>query len=350
MNEHCGKYSGLIEDLVKGELDEQIAAQTESHVFDCSECRNEYELLRLEKESFAHYMFNFEPPPDSWINFQTRLVEETEITPGDTVAPVTVPSRRKRPFVFNFSPSLAAFAGLLLFLGLGFLLLKTAPIEKDYDKYVAETESRNSQSPLSSGETYQKPAMDLPPKTVYANDGTSENNESLVKNQLLKARNTSLFSKNPLAVETVKIKQKSVRSDVKRKQASETPSSDEARAAVLRSQNLETKIVGQIEKVELLLRSFRNARLNETVEGFDVEYEKRQARKLLDKNALLKHSAEIYGLSYAEELLSRVEAYLLEIANLDTNPSTEMVLDIKERVSTQNIIASLQAYSRDTTQ
>ena len=43
-------------------------------------------------------------------------------------------------------------------------------------------------------------------------------------------------------------------------------------------------------------------------------------------------------------MLSKVEPYLLDIANLNNNPLPAEILDIKERVKNQSIIASLQTY------
>jgi hypothetical protein len=113
---------------------------------------------------------------------------------------------------------------------------------------------------------------------------------------------------------------------------------------------LEAEIAGQIEKIELLLRSFRNVKLTENLVDFDVEYEKRQARRLLKANAALQRNAKNYGIYYGEELLSRAEPYLLEIANLENNPSPDRILDIKRRVGSQNIIAGLQVYNAIATQ
>jgi hypothetical protein len=253
--------------------------------------------------------------------------------------------------VFSLSPASAALAALLFVCGIGFVWLQFTPVEKHGDKYAAELETENAPAPTESRDANQRSATDLQAKTVaVATDDASKSNDFLAKSKSLKARSNSLSGKKSFTAESVKINQKTASPNEKRKSATERRPHEETRLQALQIQNLEIEIVGQMEKVELLLRSFRNAQSNETIEGFDVEYEKRQARKLLDKNALLKRRAENNGLSYAEELLSRVEPYLLDIANLETNPSTDKVLDIKDRVGNQNIIAALQAYSRDESQ
>jgi hypothetical protein len=340
----CERYFDLIQDLLEDELDEHHTAQAESHIFACQRCRARYETLLQAKEIYAQYLFDAEPPPDSWANFQARLISENEKADGGEIFAPSWFRRRQRMFGFGFSPAAAALAAVLLVCGISFVWLQTG-FEKDGDKYVVETEPENSPISTQSQKTSEKPAADLQAQTV-ANDDAQKNNYLLAKGKSLKAKSSSLPGKKSFA-ESAKNNQKPASSNERRKSASGLRLNEENRLADLQAQNLEIEITGQMEKVELLLRSFRNARSGETTEGFDVEYEKRQARKLLGKNAQLKRGAENYGLSYAEELLSRVEPHLLEIANLENKPSTDRVLDIKTRVSSQNIIASLQAFSRD---
>jgi hypothetical protein len=344
---NCEKYSDLIQDLLEDELDEHHAARAESHIFACRECREQYEMLRRAKEIYAQYLFDAEPPPDSWANFEARLISENEKAHGEEVIAVSWFRRRQRIFGFGFSPAMAAMAALLFACGIGFVLLQTGSVEKHGDKYVAEIETENSPAPAQSNEIGEKSVTKSREQT-FATDDIPRSSDLLAESKPLKAKSNSLFSKKSSA-ETVNNNRKPASLSDRRKSASDSRPSEEQRLSVLQAQNLETEIAGQMEKVELLLRSFRNAQSNGTTEGFDVEYEKRRARKLLDQNSQLKRSAENYGLSYAEELLSLVEPHLLEIANLETNPSTARVLDIKDRVNNQNIIASLQAYSRDAT-
>jgi hypothetical protein len=196
---------------------------------------------------------------------------------------------------------------------------------------------------LKSSDTDQQRVADLAAKTTGGNIAPKKNNEPIVKNQTLRASNNFSAESDFLSAESLKINQKAVSSSGKKNPSSESKLSENELQSS-KTKKLETEIAAQIEKVELLLRSFRNARSVGSVENFDVEYEREQARKLLEKNSRLQRDAENYGISYAEELLNRVEPYLLDIANLEANPAPDKVLDIKERVSNQNIIASLQVY------
>jgi hypothetical protein len=328
--------------MVEGELDEPAAARVDSHIFACSECRKEYETLRREKEIYARYLFNFEPSPGSWINFQARLAAEKKKIAGDAAAAANASRRRKRTFVFSFSPVLAA---LLFICAIGFVWLKSTQVEMNGDKYVAETESRNSPPPV---EINPKTATDSTAKTVPGdNNHAPKNNQPVVGHISLKTGNNNLaVGGKSFSSGTGKIKPKTISSSERKKSAGEIPENKEESRLALRRQNLEKEIAGQIEKVELLLRSFRNAGTSGSPEIFDVDYERRQARRLLEKNAALRRDAESNGISYAEELLSRIEPYLLDIANLENEPAPGKVLNIKQRVSNLNIIASLQVYGR----
>ncbi len=344
----CEKYSGLIEDLIDGELDEQKAGRVESHLFECLKCWKQYETLRREKEIYAHYLFDAEPPKDLWANFAARLAAEKEKTLD--YSDISTTDSRQRMNIFGFwrlSPAMAIFAVLLFVCIGGLVWLKIAPVEKGGDRYIAENQSSNTpQPPAKSAEIERRSEADLTEKTVSGrNETAAKNNEPLAGKQSLKAGNDSPPTrKKTFAAKTVKIGRKAAFANEKKTLAIKTRLDEIEQSRFLRVRNLETEIAGQVERVEMLLRSFRNARVIENDATFDVEYERAQARKLLEQNARLRRDAEDYGILYAEELLSRVEPLLLDIANLEPTPAPDKVRDIKERVGNQNIIASLQVY------
>lgn len=102
------------------------------------------------------------------------------------------------------------------------------------------------------------------------------------------------------------------------------------------------------EKAQLLLRSFRNSRNEETGSVTDLAYEKRTAGKLIYDNILLRREAEAKGNLPVEETLNSLEPLLLDIANLPDKPSRGDVQAIRQRIQKQEIIATLQIVSSET--
>lgn len=103
-----------------------------------------------------------------------------------------------------------------------------------------------------------------------------------------------------------------------------------------------------IERAQLLLRSFRNTRDSDGRSAPDLAYEKQRSRGLLYRNVLLRRDAEAKGNMPVEELLGSLEPFLLDIANLPDEPSSDDVRTIKERMEKKEIVAALQIYSAPT--
>ena len=342
---NCEKTFDLIDDLAENELDGQTAARVESHVSACPKCLEYYEVLQREKAVFAHYLFDAEPPSDLRANFQRRLAAEQETTVRVAETPAPASFRKTDLFGFlRWSPALAG-AALLVGLGIGFGWLKFVPEAANKDEYVAETKIENSQPAVKSGESDEIETTNLPAKIESGAEKVAAQNTELVEqSDFLKTKNAVADRRKSMRAGALKIRPKTVFQRAKENSTAENESNTAEKLLKSRMENLEAEIAGQIERVELLLRSFRNARTAETVETFDIEYEKGQARKLLGKNARLQRDAENYGIADAKELLGRIEPYLLDIANLENDSAPDKVLDIKERVKNQSIIASLQIY------
>lgn len=341
---NCEKYLNLIDDLIEGELNEQDAGQVNSHFLVCPQCASYYRTLEQEKETYARYLFDVEPPTDLWIKFQAKVKTGAQPVSQIPETAAAAPVRKTNIFeFFRLYPALG-FAVALIAFGIG--LWKFMPGGNvGGNERLAKKESNNIQAISGqSGESSKGEARDLPAKDEIDRPLASAKAFKPVKESVsLKRRSNDRTANKLVAAGTPKTDRKIISGGVGN-YSPVKPSPGKEQLRQLQLSALEKATTQQIEKIELLLRSFRNARVDEGGDFYDVGYEKQQARKLLERNVRLRQMAENYGTLYTEEILDRVEPLLLDIANLENNPLPEKVLDIKARVKNQNIIASLQIY------
>jgi hypothetical protein len=336
---NCENYAQMMDDLLEGKLDALTVEHVNSHIFACELCESEFELLKREKEMFSHYLFDIEPPTNLSAQFQAKLAAENPKNFA-VVKPTSILSNWKAKLFGSlaFYPA-TAFAIALIAFGIwwGFQ-------SKSENKDSAQNKPKTVESVNPHPNNFAEKTTDhpLPEKIrdvveVPQIKGKRVANKFVTKSKPIENRHKSI------ALKTI---QKQPATILQKFKANSTFAklSEEEKLQIKQIQALETETAKQMEKVEMLLRSFRNARYVEGSERYDVSYEKQQARKLLEKNVQLRERAENFGTLFTEQILSRVEPYLLDIANLDNTPLPEQVLEIKERVKNQSIIASLQTY------
>lgn len=98
-----------------------------------------------------------------------------------------------------------------------------------------------------------------------------------------------------------------------------------------------------LEQAQILLRSFRNTAPDDTE---SLAYESRRSRELLTRNVLLRRAAVSQRDLPAYSVLSDIEPYLLDIANLDARAPRSDVQSIQDRVERSAIVAGVQLYAR----
>jgi len=108
------------------------------------------------------------------------------------------------------------------------------------------------------------------------------------------------------------------------------------------SADSESLTARHLEQSELLLRSFRNVRLDRKRGGTELSYERKRAQELVNQNILLRREADSAGDIQVATLLGSLEPILLDIANLRDKPSKDEVRTIKDRVERQSLVALLQ--------
>ena len=335
---NCENYAHLMDDLMQGDLDKQTANQVNSHIFACEFCESEFEILKREKEMFSHYLFDVEPPTNLSAKFQAKLAAEN-LQNFAVVKPISNLSNWKSKLFGSlaFYPA-AAFGMAIIAFGIWWNFSANS-VNKDS----VQNKSKSIESVNPNAKNFDAKATNVPlPEKV--NDVVELPKKNIENKFLTRAKLIDNRAK-PIVIKAIKKQQQPITPQRVKENSTEVAKlTDDEKSQIKQMQSLEIETAKQMEKVEMLLRSFRNARFVEGSDQFDVSFEKQQARKLLDKNIQLRERAENFGTLFTEQMLSRVEPYLLDIANLDNKPLPEQVLEIKERVKNQSIIASLQTY------
>jgi len=106
----------------------------------------------------------------------------------------------------------------------------------------------------------------------------------------------------------------------------------------------EQETARHIEQTQNLLRSIRNVPTTDSDEEIDVTYDKQLSRRLLNENVVLRRDAEMKAKFPTKTLLTDLEPFLIDIANLPDHARPEDVRAIKERVHKTEIVAALLDY------
>ena len=310
----CEVCLRLLEEYVDGELAEPEAASLGSHLIICADCADAFEALTAEQELYSRYDRELAIVPAMWSEIASRTV----------AAGRTIDSNSRFRFREWFAqPKLKwqwgpvrAFAGalavLLLAFVIGIVYLSVHKQPATPEKTVRVVEPKPSQgqhSPLDVKTTNSNPSPDNPVIAKTRNSSTS------------RGKQVSIASKNRGAAEE-----------------SDVLFSDVAYSAIE-----ERDTQRHIEQALNLLRAVRNIQAGEDDE-IDVSFEKALARRLLNENVVLRRDAEMSGKFPAKMLLSDLEPFLIDIANLPDKPVPDDLRVLKERVLKTEIVAALQGY------
>ena len=329
--------------LVDGELAPQEAARLGAHVEGCAACRQARESFLLLRQELRSYEWTPDPNVQraalsSILNASTSRRGGASGWFGSLGAALGVQRLR---------PAHVAALALLLLTGaaLGLLWLKGSRKAPDAP-VVAKTSSSPVQAVENRGQRRENPpvvgtpSVILPEKaTPSGHAGTRPNPQREHESARVRREGKRPESRKPegltpdLPQETAHVGEPTL--------LLAPAGSFTAYAAAADYSSL--RIGRHAERVERLLRSFRNASLTGGDTTLDVADARRLSKRLLYSNIALRREAASAGDLPVEGLLDSVEPILLDISNLPNAPSPSAVGSIKERINRRQLVGALQA-------
>jgi hypothetical protein len=300
----CDVCMELLEEYFDGELVERESSEVATHLMTCSACSSEGASLAAEEEMFSRYDRELDVSPFLW----ERIAQETTALVVVPVLKESLATRLGNLFrIPAFRFSLAAVALVVVALLVGAVYMQSP-------KSANTDETAEKQQPPKTIENDQaKPKQDEQTPIAPSHVADSSNSKKRIK-------------KSPV------IRQSFINQ-------SDVVSTD------LGYQDLDDLDTAKhLERTENLLRSIRNVQLNDNDQEIDMTYDKALSRRLLNENIVLRRDAEMRAKFPAKTLLSDLEPFLIDIANLPDQAKPEDVRAIKERVQKTEIVAALIGY------
>jgi hypothetical protein len=284
----CEDCSELLEEYLDGELEPQAQAHVGEHLIECADCSASFAALTAEQQLFTRYDRELEVPPFLW----TRVA-------AHTVAENNSPKLKRWTAIFA-RPVASVIAALLLAIAIGIVYLVSRQPEPT--KTVADSNKPAPTQPKEeSAPEQQKPELvAAQPKPKHRAKPTTNH---------APADQSDIWSSDLAYLDI--------------------DEQDTAR---------------HIEQTQNLLRSIRNVPTTDNDEDIDVTYDKQLSRRLLNENIVLRRDAEMKAKFPTKTLLTDLEPFLIDIANLPDHARPEDVRAIKERVQKTEIVAALLDY------
>lgn len=298
--------------LIDGELPTSEARTLEQHLLTCRECQEaKADFLKMRSE-IEEFPLPYDPVAQR--DALARILGKEKVTTAS----------RGFGWRWVFNPAVAACATLIVAgLIVAFIVypkLKSAPVSPTEVAVnggtktpgPSATPALRESKPNGGGNKTTGPKKSQPPATVDKNKTPSP-----------------IKKREPIGPQPDFITQNTVEDSTER----------------VRSADAETMTAIHLQKSEMLLRSFRNVRMNERGAIAEVGYERKRAQQLVYQNMMLRREADSAGDVQVAGLLESLEPILLDIANLPDKPAPAQVRVIKDRVERKNIVALLQVNS-----
>ncbi len=310
-----------ISSLIDGELPPAKAGEVERHLLNCRECQQ----VRADFLNLRSQISCFEPSLEPAV--QRRALANILAPKSKDAARLGAGSltpARAFGLRWSLSPAVVALATFVVVGAIiGLLFYQRSNRPDPGRQYVAI--QTPSPVPSASIEKRSGPQEAAPQGTPQV-EQPSENKEG------------DRGSKSPRVVPSTPVRRPPARKPKPGEQFATIPER-------VRSADSETMTAMHFEKSELLLRAFRNVRLNEPGTAAEVGYERKRAQQLVYQNMMLRREADAAGDVQVASLLESLEPILLDIANLPDQPEEDDVRIIRERVERKNIVALLQVNS-----
>jgi len=325
----------MLDDYVGGEFEEHAEDRLTSHLGECEECARAYQLVKREQEIYSRFLLEVEATPLLWANLRKGIEAEDIRQKRKSLSWLVEWSQS----VFPVPGRVPVFAAMALIVAAAVLVWMQINSRQQKPGLVPD----NAQ--LAENRKVTLPAE--PPRqtdTPSALVSRREDSSLTGSRQQVSTRRYGPKDRGR-ELRVARTGSEDFRAWLRKVTTTGDSSEQFVPASSLVSGAWDSEAGRHVQKAEVLLRSFRNS-LGVKGAGLDVSYEKRQSRELIARNILLRREAQSTGDLATEELLSRLEPILIDIANLPKKTSSQDVRQIKEQMRREGIVSAL--YFRQT--